>query len=203
MTFSSLLIELLSVLGSVASLVSLALVMRPANIPLTAGEAVGFAIAGGLLILFAVVRLREYFKLKPKACRTPEDIKEYMYRWISKGGRVGIFSRDMSWVDNAKMNELLRQKARGHELILCLPRAIPLSDQLASYGAEVFVYPELDMVPSARFTIINLGRHDAQVAIGRRIKDVHTIQEASAGHDPLFAVADDLINVISRLGKMR
>jgi hypothetical protein len=126
-----------------------------------------------------------------------------MFQWISRGERVAIFSRDMSWVDDDQMRELLRTKARRHELILCTPRAIELSGELSQLGAEVHNYQELDYTPTARFTIINVGQHDSQVAIGRKIGGIHTIQEATSGHDPLFAVADDLLSIVSRLDRCR
>jgi hypothetical protein len=203
MKFSTLLIELTSVLGSLASVVSLVVVMRPKNAPLTVLEAVGYTIAGFLVLLFGTSRVRDYVKLMPRTFKTKKKIRDYMYRWISRGERVAIFSRDMSWVDDGQMRDLLRRKARKHELILCLPRAINLSNELGELGAEIHVYPDLDFTPSSRFTIINVGRHDSQVAIGRRMGDVHTIQEAASGHDPLFAVAEDLVSVVSRLGRCR
>ena len=203
MTLSTLVVELIAVLGSIASLVSLYLFVRPANTPFTFAEGVAFAIASCLIVLFGVIRLREYTKLKPKTYHTKKAIRDYMYRWISSGERVAVFSRDMTWVDDDDMHELLKRKARKRELILCLPRAIALSTELGRLGAEVHVYPELDFIPSSRFTIINVGRHDSQVAVGRRIGAVHTIQEVAAGHDPLFALADDLVSVISRLDRCR
>ena len=110
MTFSTLLIELLSAFGSVASLVSLAWIMRPPDKPFTVGEGVGFTVAGLLIVVFGVTRLREYFRLRPKACKTPKQIRDYMHRWISRGERVAIFSRDMSWVDDKEMLNLLQRR---------------------------------------------------------------------------------------------
>ncbi len=203
MTLSILVVELIAVIGSIASLVSLYLFVWPANTPFTFAEGVACAIASCLIVTFGVIRLREYARLKPKTYHTKKAIRDYMYRWISSGERVAVFSRDMTWVDDDDMRELLRRKARKGELILCLPHAIALSTELGRLGTEIHVYPELDFIPSSRFTIINVGRHDSQVAMGRRIGAVHTIQEVAVGHDPLFALADDLVSVISRLDRCR
>ena len=203
MILSTLIVELVSVLGSFASLLGLALILRPLGAQFTVGDGAFFSVAMCLLALFIVVRLREYIRLKPKVCKTKRDIRDYMYAWISRGERVAIYSRDLSWVEDSELHDLLKRKAEKHELILCLPQEIKLSKELSRCGAEVHVYPELDLVPSARFTIINFGRNDAQVAIGRRLGGVHTIQEAASGHDPLYGVAADLVQVISRLDRCR
>jgi hypothetical protein len=203
MVLSSVLVELLSAWGSIASLVGLAISLRPAGKEISQGEVISFGGAGVLALFFTFVRLREYNRLKPRAFKSKKQIRDYMFNWISRGARVAIFSRDMSWVDDDEMRELLRKKARRHELILCLPKQIELSRELSSLGADAHVYPDLDYVPTARFTIINTGRHDSQVAIGRSIGGVHTIQEATSGHDPLFAVADDLVSIVSRLDRCR
>jgi hypothetical protein len=203
MTLSTTLIELLSAWGSIASLVGLSISLRPAGKDISVGEVIGFGLAAILALLFTVLRAREYHRLKPRSFKSKKQIRDYMFSWISRGERVAIFSRDMSWVDDDDMRDLLRKKAQRHELILCLPKEIVLSRELASLGGEVHVYPELDYDPKARFTVIKVGRHDSQVAIGREIGGVHTIQEATSGHDPLFAVADDLVSIVSRIGRCR
>ena len=50
-----------------------------------------------------------------------EGIKRYMHQWITHGGRVAIWTRDMSWAQNAETRRVLKEKARRNELILCLP----------------------------------------------------------------------------------
>ncbi|MBA7716071.1 hypothetical protein ES703_125132 [subsurface metagenome] len=119
-----------------------------------------------------------------------------MYKWISGGGRVEILSHDMSWVSDEEMKELLRSKARKDELCLCLPKEIPLSEELKKEGAQIYTYSELKYVPQSRFTIINSGRMDSQVAVGRRSGEKHVIEEFSIGKHPIFSVANDLVNLI-------
>ena len=87
-------------------------------------------------------------------------------------------------------------KANRDELSLFLPKSIPLAVELQGLGAKVFTYGKLEMDPASRFTIINYGKGDAQVAIGRSVKDRHVIEEFSADSHPVFHIAMDLINVL-------
>ncbi|MCI0562065.1 MAG: hypothetical protein MN733_26555, partial [Nitrososphaera sp.] len=86
-----------------------------------------------------------------------------------------------------------------NELTICLPDRIALADELEREGARVCLYPRLGYTPQSRFTIINKDRMDSQVAVGRRIRDKHVIEEFSLGEHPVFSVANDLVEVISRL----
>jgi hypothetical protein len=195
--------ELLSVLGSAASLVALALYFRPRSASVSVWEAIAWTIATVLLVVFVIARVRDHSRSAVRAFHSPDEIRNFMRSWISGGARVAIFSRDMSWVDEDGIRELLRTKSRRHELVLCLPHEIPLSTELRSLGAEVHVYPELDLTPASRFTIRNVGTYDSEVAIGRSINGVHTIQKARIGHDPLYAVAADLLAIVTRLERCR
>src|SRR5207249_10642646 len=120
---------------------------------------------------------------------------------ISRGGRVAIFSRDMSWVQDDEMRTLLGAKAHKNELHICLPQRIPLCDDLERQGAHIHVYPQLNYTPLSRFTIINKSRSDAHLAVGRAIEGKHLIEEFSLGEHPAFFIADDLIEVVMRLGQ--
>lgn len=61
------------------------------------------------------------------AFKTTAEINDYMYNWISKGGRVVIFTRDMSWASDARIKDLLLRKAELEELSICVPKKIPLN----------------------------------------------------------------------------
>lgn len=190
--------QLLATLGSFASLLGLIFMFRPLREPLTPLH--GLILGIGICALVAAIGLQiwYYLKTKPKSMAKESQIRDYMYKWISQGGRVAILSNDMSWVSDDAMKELLRSKAHRDELCLCLPREISLSQELESAGAQVYTYPELEYVPQSRFTIINKGRMDAQVAVGRRYGEKHVIERFSLGEHPIFSVADDLVNLIIR-----
>ena len=123
-------------------------------------------------------------------------IRKYLFDWIKSGGRVAIWTRDMSWVDDEEMQQMLRGKAQAHELILCLPKEIDKSDDLKQHGAEVFAYGTLE-APESRFTIINYGQAGSRVAMGRRRDSLHIIQEFSgADEHPAFYMARDLVRLV-------
>lgn len=105
--------------------------------------------------------------------------------------------------NDKKIKDLLRNKSKTHELELFLPQDTQLSAELANDGADVYTYSTLNYIPTARFTIINAGRHDAQIAIGRTVGHKHVVKELSGWDDALVAVANDLVEVIRRSSKLR
>lgn len=125
-------------------------------------------------------------------------IRDYMFHWIQNGGRVAIWTRDMSWVDDDDMKRLLRQKAEARELIVCLPNATEVTDWLSQFGAEVITYRIWDS-PLGRFTIANYNRDDSRVAVGRGEGQFHVIDEfALSDNDSTFHLARDLVRLVRR-----
>jgi len=121
-----------------------------------------------------------------------DQIQDYMLRWIKGGGRVAIFTRDMSWAQKCKkMLAVLRDKAKRGDLVVCCPKRIPLLDHLP--GAEVHVYEEARFTPRARFTIVRFENDEARVAVGRKIGTDHVIEEYAPGDHPAFSMAEDLV----------
>jgi hypothetical protein len=196
-------LELLGIIGSVASIAGLAAFIRPTGYVLTARDGGLIGLAAVLIVLACYVRVNEYVERRPIILKSKKAIRDYMYAWISQSGRVVIFTRDLTWVEDAEMQDMLRIKAKKSELSVCLPKKVALSEELRELGASIYTYPELDLTPTSRFTIINLGSHDARVAIGHRRKGRHYIHEASAGEDPLFAIANDLVGTMMHLDRLR
>jgi hypothetical protein len=201
---ATLIVRLLSVLGSSASLLSLIFVFHPT------GQA--FSVIEGVLLGFGVVLtgvavfmdIRDFMSRRPKSFRTKKQIRDYMYHWIDNGGKVCIFSNDLSWVDgDSEMIDMLRRKAEKSELSICIPETIPIAETLKTSGATILTYSPLKVVPQSRFTIINCGRMDSQVAVGRRMDGVHVIEEFGAGDHPVFAVASDLVEIATRYSQTR
>lgn len=122
-------------------------------------------------------------------------IRNYLYRWIENGGRVAIWTRDMSWAEGSAMNRLLLSKAQAKELIICLPKDIEKSNYLKQNGAEVVAYGTWD-APAVSFTIINYDRAGSRVAVGRARGNKHIIQEFSDGEHPAFYMAQDLVRMV-------
>lgn len=152
--------------------------------------------------IFAValkLEVADTLKTRPRVMRNADQIRDYMYAWIARAGRVAIFTHDMTWVRDEELKDLLRRKAREDELIVCLPNRTPLAQELDEIGATVYSYSQLNYVPRSRFTIIKLGRGDAEVAVGRDVSGSHVIEEFQIGRHPAFTMAEDLVSIIARI----
>ena len=134
----------------------------------------------------------------------PESIRNYMLHWIAYGGRVAIWTRDMSWAKGDKSQNLLREKAENGELIICLPNHTDFSRELETKGAQIYVYGrELLSDPSARFTIAFYGRDGSKVAIGRAQADKQVVEEFSSGAHPSFQLAYELVQIAKNISQKK
>lgn len=194
----SLLLRIFTIIGCFASSLGLIFIIRSPKQLWTVGEGIILGILICFFLAAVILSIIDYIKRKPLLLRKESKIRDYMYRWISRGGRTVIFSHDLSWVRDDRMKDLLRSKAQRNELSICLPRRTPFVEELENIGASIYDYPELQYVPRSRFTIINMGRHDAQVAVGGSFKRKHLIEEFSIGEHPYFFIANDLVEIIRR-----
>ncbi len=190
-------------IGIAASLASLIYVFRQPGQPVSAVQGGVIGVVVVLLVLLIIFDIRSHFRSRPRTFKSKEDINNYMYNWISKSGRVAIFTRDMSWAYENRIRELLHRKAENDELSICLPQHIPLTEELEQAGAQILSYEHLNYVPQSRFTIINKDRMDAYVAVGRWINDRLVIEELALGQHPVFSVANDLVEIILRVAANR
>jgi len=187
--------------SSFASVLGVALVLWPTPNGLNSRQAAWLTALACLFALGLYLDIDKHLKKQPRKYKTPEQINDYMYRWITRGGRVVIFTRDMTWAQERRMENLLEDKARRGELSISLPKHTELTRRLETRGANVFTYEKIGHVPSSRFTIINDGRMDAAVAIGRQIDGVQVIEEFAEGQHPAFAIAEDLTEIIRKLSQ--
>jgi hypothetical protein len=132
----------------------------------------------------------------PRTYRSAKKINSYMRRWVGSGGRVVIFSRDLTWANEPATRNLLRDKAKQNELTVCLEHTVPLATELRNEGAKIVTYGKLAHIPRSRFTIVDFGREGARVAVGVRDGSGHVIQEFRSGSHPFFAVAEDLVRFL-------
>lgn len=196
--------EAVTLLASFASIASLLVYFLPPKdkwpwwiVPLMIFGGVTFLIA--LLLLCLDQRGRHVYS---NADTT--GIKKYMHRWISHGGRVAIWTRDLSWVADNETKDLLLRKAARKELILCIPTTIQIATELTNAGAEVCIYGrDLLESPSSRFTIAFFERAGSRVAVGRAEGDAHVIEEFSAGSHPAYHMAVDLIKLARAVSAYR
>lgn len=188
-------------LGSLASVLGLAKTLWPTETGVSYSQAVALTVLAVVFLFALCFDLWEHWKRRPHKYKSPEKINDYMFRWIYRGGRVVVFTRDMSWAQDRRIENLLLDKAKRNELSICLPQPIELTQKLSAAGAEIFTYENVEHIPLSRFTIINDGRMDASVAIGRQINGTHVIEEFAVGQHPVFAVAKDLTDIIRGLAK--
>lgn len=196
-------INILSVYGSLASVVGLLYEFRDPSNPLSTAEISLCVVPLTLTIIWTVMTVWNYYTTGPYICGSEQKIIIYMRKWISHPGRVVIFTRDMSWAKDEKVKSLLTAKAENNELTIILEREIPLACKLRSCGAKIITYEALRHTPASRFTIINKDRHDAQVAVGGKVNGSHVINEFQKGHHPFFAVANDLAEIIIKYDELK
>ncbi|MFS3602614.1 hypothetical protein ACK6T9_05405 [Proteus vulgaris] len=189
----------LSMIGLFATLYSL---LDTANITNTSASIISVV----LLLMYCYLVYYEFSTLDGKYTFKQSDtisIRNYMLYWIAYGNRVAIWTRDMSWVKDEESKNLLLEKAKNKELIICLPTHTDFSEELQEKGAEVYVYgTELLNSPSARFTIAHYGRDWSKVAIGRAAKsNKHVIEEFDSGSHPAFSLANELVEIAMKTSK--
>jgi hypothetical protein len=155
--------------------------------------------ASAFTLLAFVSDISQYMRTKPKIFKVPDakgEIVDYMCHWLSSGGRTVIFSRDMSWASHEAVRRLLSEKAKKHELVICLQNHNESTAKLANLGAEIYAYGHLGEVPLSRFTIVDYEKHGARVAVGLGEDGKHVIKEYQKGKDPFFSVAEDLVRYV-------
>ena len=153
-TWGELVRKLVALVASFASMAGLLLALLPPTKDLP-WWAVGLIISATFFLLVLVVfEFVDHRGHRIFAKSDSEGIRRYMHDWIVHGGRVAIWTRDMSWAQNRDTRKVLIEKARRNELILCVPESNELTDELAAAGAEVCAYgPEHLESPASRFTI--------------------------------------------------
>jgi len=114
-----------------------------------------------------------------------------------------MFSYDFTWVDRQRENrEVLERKARNGELTLYLPRGTPLTSQLALVGAHVVTYEALKYKPESRFTMINVGRAGAQVAIGHASRGGQWVIEEFSVGSAVYHLAADMTEILDQVSAL-
>ena len=149
-----------------------------------------------LAILSIAIVLRSDTPTRMYSIDDERGIRDYMFQWIDTGRRVAIWTRDMSWVNDDGMKQMLVRKAKSDELIVCHRRGIPASKLLKDNGAKVVTYGE-DHSSASIFTIVNYESGGSRVAVGMRKGNQHVIQEYAEGEHPAFYMAKDLVKLVT------
>ena len=192
--------KLVALIASFASMAGLLVAFLPSPKDLPWWAVTLLVLAVFAFVVLVVLEFSDRHERRVYAKSDAEGIRRYMHEWIEHGGRVAIWTRDMSWAQNPEARRLLLEKARRNELILCLPELSEFAAELARAGAEVCAYgARLLESPASRFTIAFLGRDGSRVAVGRAEGDTHVIDEFSAGGHPAFHLAADLVTLVRAL----
>lgn len=190
-------LKLIMLGGSIASMIGLLVVFLPSPSELPWWAICLLAIAATLFILLLLMEWSALKRAHIYAGSDANGIRRYMHNWIQHGGRVAIWTRNMSWAENPETLALLQEKAKREELIICLPQPTDLTTNLANLGAEICAYGDEHLEsPASRFTIALLGRDGSRVAIGHAIGESHVINEFDARSNPAFYVAADLVALV-------
>ncbi|MCY4488949.1 MAG: hypothetical protein OXF11_17770 [Deltaproteobacteria bacterium] len=193
----SLICRLFFLFSSVASIGGMFISLRPTPTTLPWWGIALLVVAVIFVVVLVVFELHDHKYCHVFAKTDTEGINRYMHHWIKYGSLVAIWTRDMSWANSGTTKELLMQKARDGELILCMPSPTELTDELTENGAEGCYYgAERHETPSSRFTITNFGRDGSAVAVGRTVGRTHVIEEFSAGAHPAYHIAADLVALV-------
>lgn len=188
--------RILVLLGSLASVAGawLSLVNKPDQ--LSTPVVFGLALAGAFAVTLVFLEIRAYKPYRVFRHGKSKAINRYMYKWIDCGGRVAVWTRDMTWANTPKMKGLLKTKASNNELVLCIAKPTALTDQLSDAGAEVRFYGQHLNPAISRFTITNYEKDGSSVAVGRAVGRSHVIEEFEKGHHPAYHIAEDLVNLL-------
>ncbi|MCH8347602.1 MAG: hypothetical protein IH901_03790 [Proteobacteria bacterium] len=188
--------ETISIIGSYASMVAL---FFTSNFNFS-GQGILFWVVLVFLILSIVATLIfegvNFFQKRGYAPQSPK-INKFLRKWLLKGGNCAIFTRDMTWGEDEEIYKILEQKAKKNELNLFLPKENKLSKKLKSKGASIYLTNNLLRKPRSRFTVINWEKDGAKIAVGRLEKEKHVIRIYARHDHPLFAVAEDLLELAS------
>lgn len=152
---------------------------------------------GGVYTYISTLDVFDTFKAVPKNFKDGSPkIVDYMRRWVSKPGRTVIFSRDLTWANDAGAKNALCAKAKNGELTVLVEAENAITAELKAAGAEIVSYGGLGHIPRSRFTIIGFKKDGARVAIGALIDGRHVIEDFQSGAHPLFSVTEDLVQFL-------
>lgn len=154
---------------------------------LTDGINIIWSILIALVGIVCIVMLSfDYYKDKQTnkiICTSDEEIKTQMKKIIKTPGKVGIMSRDLSWVD-VEVEACIKEKAKS--MLIFAEDPSPLTQRLELAGVEMRYYGVFGFEPKTRFTIIRYNTNKPQVAIAntehsirKRGKVKHTIYQTS------------------------
>lgn len=192
--------RLIAALATFGSFITLVFSLKDPKAPFSFFQATLITVATLGLLVTVAFEIHDYRTGRTRWMRSGRQIRDYMYDWISGGGRVAVFSRSLGWIRDEDMRQMMVEKAQAGELTLVMPGPVSESKSLEAAGAEAIYYGTLGYTIKSRFTIVHRDRTDTAVAIGRTEGPRrHLIKEfRSSDGDPAFWLAEDLVEILKR-----
>ncbi|MEB8692972.1 hypothetical protein P4H09_29535 [Bacillus cereus] len=190
-------------LGTLASLIGIISLLKNDS-PKSIISIYALSIVAAVLFIVTIYTEIKTYKKPGLYCKDEKSINEYMIDWIEKGGRVIVFTRDMSWAQSdINVKNMLIKKAENNELEIVLLEKNSLTNDLEKKGASIYTYGNLGYIPKSRFTIVRTDRVDSKVAIGSEKNGNHYIEEFGASDGYPLHIANDLIHIIKKFNKLQ
>ena len=186
-------LQLIFLALAIASIVVPLWMASPQTTPLTISM---YALCATSAVVAVVLVFTSGPQIRKYKVNDRSGIRDYLFDWISNGRNVAIWTRNMTWVDDEEMRDMLHGKAAAGELTVCLPVGNDRSADLQEHGAQIVEYGQF-ITPASTFTIINYGRAGSRVAVGAPRGNKHIIQEYSTDEHPAFHMAQDLVGLVS------
>ena len=95
----------LPIIGSYASMLGVALTLMTARDEFPWWAIFLIVLGFLLMILNIILELKSRSNTRVYRITDRQRIRNYMYDWINGGGRVAMWTRDMSWVDDDEMRQ--------------------------------------------------------------------------------------------------
>jgi hypothetical protein len=186
-------LRVIAFIGAIASLYGY---LVPTSFPNS--QIAAAAVGGFLFLLYVGTEIYTFITNRDFIVRASDTAKinREMKKIIVSPGRTSILSRDLSWAGAADIRACLSEKASANELVIYLEKGTAISSELQKAGARVVEYGPLGFVPESRFTMMNIGKPHATIAIGFVRGDRHVITRHRNGHDASFHIADDLVRLL-------
>lgn len=186
--------NLLSAIGSYASLGGLYYTVRPPGLALGVAEQFLLVLSLFLILAHLGIEVSAIWKARTQVLRTDADVKSFMRSRMSLPGRTVLLSRDISWVD-AEMEIMLGELAGRGNLSIFMEKENVLGARMRNAGADIHYYEHFRFLPATRFAITNEGRADARVVMGSKTAHGLEIKEYTSGH-PVFHLCCDVVSLL-------
>jgi hypothetical protein len=128
MAWGDLVRKLVALDASFASMAGLLLAFLPALKDLPSWAVAVLVVAVVAFITLVALEFTDRRGRRVYAKDDTQGIKRYMHSWIEHGGRVAIWTRDMSWAQNPETHRLLTEKAGEASWSYAYPRSTGLPE---------------------------------------------------------------------------